>query len=126
MKKRILVVDDDPTSLKTVESILTTSGYDVQTSTHAEDIEKITQSYVPDLIIMDLLMPQVDGNEAVRRIQKNPSLNNIPIIFLTAVTMKDEERDLEFEINVNARSYRTLTKPVHAKSFLTEIQKLLT
>jgi CheY-like chemotaxis protein len=125
VKKRILVVDDDPISLKIIESLLTSNGYDVTISNDAEQIEKNTKSFDPHLIIMDLLMPNVDGNEAVRRIQKDPTLDSIPLIFLTAIAMRDTIHDMEFEISVNNRSYRTLTKPIDPKSFLTEIQNIL-
>ena len=125
MSKKILVVDDDPTSLKTAESILTTAGYEVKTSADAEEIEKLVKDIAPDLIVMDLMMPNVDGNQAVKKLKDNPALKGVPIIFLTALQMRDEERDLEFEVTVDNTSYRTMTKPVDAKALITEIQRLI-
>ena len=125
MKNKILVVDDDPTSLKTVSAVLTSHGYDVKSSAHAVDIEKTVKDFNPHLIIMDLIMPHVDGNEAVQRLQKDSSLNEIPIIFLTAIAMENKEQGLEFEVSVNDRRYRTLTKPFNAKSLVSEIQMML-
>jgi len=125
VKKRILIVDDDPTSLKTVEGVLTLHGYEIQTSAHAQDIENKVKEFAPDLIIMDLMMPDVDGNQAVKKLQMNPVLKNVPIIFLTALQMRDEERGLDFEVNVEGTSYRTLTKPLNAKALIAEIRSLL-
>ncbi|MBP6343695.1 MAG: response regulator [Candidatus Omnitrophica bacterium] len=125
MSKKILVVDDDPTSLKTAESILTTAGYEVKTSADAEEIENLVKDIAPDLIVMDLMMPNVDGNQAVKKLKDNPALKGVPIIFLTALQMRDEERDLEFEVTVDNTSYRTMTKPVDAKALITEIQRLI-
>jgi CheY-like chemotaxis protein len=125
MSKKILVVDDDPTCLKTSEAILTSAGYDVQTSNNAEDIEDKVKGYGPDLIVMDLMMPNVDGNQAVKKLKDNPALKGVPIIFLTALQMRDEERDLEFEVTVDNTSYRTMTKPVNAKTLIAEIQRLI-
>lgn len=125
MSKKILVVDDDPTSLKTAESILTSAGYEVKTSANAEEIERLVKDIAPDLIVMDLMMPNVDGNQAVKKLKDNPVLKGVPIIFLTALQMRDEERDLEFEVTVDNTSYRTMTKPVDAKALITEIQRLI-
>lgn len=124
MKKKIFIVDDDPTSLKAVEGVLTLHGYEVQASSHAQDIENKVRAFAPQLIVMDLMMPNVDGNQAVQRLQKNPVLNEIPVVFLTSLQTKDEERGLEVEINVDNRSYRTLTKPLDAKALVAAIREL--
>lgn len=123
MKKRILVVDDDPTSLRTVEGMLEAAGYDVYTSTHAEDIEKIVRENQPALIVMDLIMPNTDGNQAVRKLRNNPAIKDIPVIFLTAIKMRDDDRGIDFEVNVENVSYRTLTKPVDPRTLISEIQR---
>ena len=126
MKKRILVVDDDPTNLKSVETVLTSHGYEVKTTTHAEDIEERTKNFNPHLIVMDLMMPKVDGHQAAQRLQKNPLLSNIPVVFLTGLKMNDDARQEEFEVSVENKSYRTLTKPFNAKTLITEIDNLVT
>ena len=122
MPKRILVVDDDPTSLKFTASTLTPLGYQIKTAAHAEDIESVARSFQPDCIIMDLIMPEVDGNQAVQRLQQDKALNRIPVIFLTGVNMRDDERGIEFEINVGNKNYRTLIKPIDAKKLSAEIE----
>ena len=124
MKKKILVVDDDPTSLRSVEAMLILSGYEVRTSAHAEDIEQRVKDVDPDLIVMDLMMPNIDGNQAVKKLKNNPVLKGVPVIFLTALKMRDDDRGIDFEVNVENTSYRTLTKPVDAKSLAAEIEQL--
>jgi CheY-like chemotaxis protein len=125
MKKKILVVDDDPTSLRSVESMLISSGYEVRTSVGAEDIEQRVKDVAPDLIVMDLMMPNTDGNQAVKKLKNNPVLKGVPVIFLTALKMRDDDRGIDFEVNVGNVSYRTLTKPVDSKTLTAEIEKLL-
>ena len=124
MKVKILIVDDDPTSLKAVGTVLESNGFEVKISPHAEDIEKNVKEFDPSLIVMDLLMPNVDGTQAVKRLQTYPALSKIPVIFLTAVKMRDDDRNLELEVNVDGRNYRTLTKPLDAKVLLAEIRTL--
>ena len=125
MSKKILVVDDDPTSLRSVEGMLISGGYEVKISVHAENIEQKVNDFAPDLIIMDLIMPNVDGNQAVKKLKNNPALKSVPVIFLTALKMRDDERGLEFEVSVENKSYRTLTKPIDAKTLITEINRLI-
>ena len=125
MSKKNLIVDDDPTSLKMTQSTLMSHGYAVKAIAHAQDIEKTVKDFNPQAIVMDLLMPQVDGSQAVQRLQKNPALNKIPVIFLTALQMKDEKRGLEFELNVENKSFRTLTKPLDARALIAEIEELV-
>ena len=125
MNKKILVVDDDPTSLRSVEAMLVSAGYKVQTSVHAENIEQRVNDFAPDLIVMDLIMPNVDGNQAVKKLKNNSALKGVPVIFLTALKMRDDERGLEFEVSVENKSYRTLTKPIDARILITEIERLI-
>lgn len=125
MKKKILIVDDDLTSLRAVESVLTAYDYEVKTSTDAQTIEKTVKDFGPHLIVMDLMMPNVDGSQAVQQLQKDPVLNAIPVVFLTALKMKDEQRNTEMDIKVNNQSYRTLTKPFNAQALISEIENLV-
>jgi CheY-like chemotaxis protein len=125
MSQKILVVDDDPTSLRTVESMLALAGYEVQAILHAQNIEQNVENFAPDLIVMDLIMPNVDGNQAVQKLKNNTVLKDIPVIFLTALQMHDQQRGLEFEVRVENKNYRTLTKPVDAKTLIDEIKRLI-
>ena len=124
MKKKILIVDDDPTSLRTLGGVLVTRGFEVKSANHAQDIEKDVTEFNPDLIVMDLVMPKVDGSQAVKRLQTNPVFKKIPIVFLTAINIKDDQ-GLEFEVSVEDKRYRTLTKPFNAQTLIAEIESLV-
>ena len=93
MAKRILVVEDDADNRRIVAKVLTGEGYDViEVATGAEAVAAVHQQR-PDLIIMDLALPGIDGWEASRRIKAAPDSADIPIIALTAFAMRgDEER----------------------------------
>jgi CheY-like chemotaxis protein len=125
MSRKILIVDDDPTSLRSVESMLTSAGYEVHAILHAQNIEQNVENFAPDLIVMDLIMPNVDGNQAVQKIKSNAAIKDIPVIFLTALQMRDQQRGLEFEVSVENKNYRTLTKPVDAKMLISEVERLI-
>jgi len=93
MAKRILVVEDDADNRRIVAKVLTGEGYEViEVATGAEAVAAVHQQR-PDLIIMDLALPGIDGWEASRRIKAAPDSADIPIIALTAFAMRgDEER----------------------------------
>lgn len=104
--------------------MLTSAGFEVRALLSAKNIEQNVENYTPDLIVMDLIMPGVDGNQAVAKLKNNAMLKDIPVIFLTALQMRDPQRGLEFEVNVDNSNYRTLTKPVDAKVLISEIEEL--
>lgn len=124
MPKRILIVDDDSTSLKLTASQLEQQGYVVKAMSHAGGLESAVESFRPDGIIMDLIMPDVDGPEAVHRLRQSETFKKIPVIFLTAVNMRDDESGMEFEVGVDNQSFRTLIKPVDARTLALEIEAL--
>lgn len=124
-QKIILIVDDDPGSLKLVEAILSTNGYSVITAKGGEEVEDKINAKQPDLIIMDLLMPNVGGSDAVKILKKNPSGKNIPVIFLTAVMTMDAQSGVSYDIQVDDITYKTLSKPVQSKKLLEEVASLI-
>jgi two-component system, cell cycle response regulator DivK len=91
----ILVVDDNPQNLKLARVILTTEGYQVRTAIDAEDALNILESFQPELILMDLQLPRMDGFELTRRLKADARFRHIIILALTAYAMKgDQERAL--------------------------------
>jgi CheY-like chemotaxis protein len=93
MPHRILVVDDRPLNLKLTRLLLTGEGYEVQTAIDAEQALVVLQAFRPDLILMDLQLPGIDGFELTRRLKADPATAAIRIVALTAYAMKgDEER----------------------------------
>jgi len=96
MAKRTPVVDDTPTNLKLVTYLVKAQGYDVDTAVDAEAALTVIAASRPDLILMDLQLPGVDGLELTRRLKKAPETADIKIIAVTAYAMKgDQERAME-------------------------------
>lgn len=91
MPKRILVVEDDPDNRRIVAKVLTVEGYDVIEA--IDGIEALAQARAerPDLILMDLALPNVDGWEATRQLKSDPETRSIPVVALTAVAMRGDE-----------------------------------
>jgi CheY-like chemotaxis protein len=88
-KKEILIVDDSATNVFLIESVLTEYGYKTISATNAKDAFKAVDKKKPDLILLDLLMPQISGFDFIKTIKQNPKNHAIPIIAVSAVT--DEE-----------------------------------
>ncbi|MEM9539163.1 MAG: response regulator [Cyanobacteria bacterium P01_E01_bin.42] len=85
-KAEILVVDDTPANLRVVADTLSSAGYTVAAVTNGERALKRLQTYIPDLILLDIQMPGIDGFEICRQIKANPDTASIPIIFITALS----------------------------------------
>ncbi len=87
-KKRILIVDDEKDVLLMLEKRLTAEGYSVITATNGTNALQLAKSNCPDLIILDVAMPIMDGGEVAEKLSENPATKDIPIIFLTALFPK--------------------------------------
>jgi DNA-binding response OmpR family regulator len=87
---RILVVDDDPRLLHIVEMYLSIEGYDVVTAENGEDGLKEVESARPDLVILDIMMPGMDGIEACRRIRTNAETQSVPVVMFSALSSDDD------------------------------------
>ena len=117
--KKILVVDDSATERHILGEILGKQGFEVS---YAEDGEKgVEQSKAtkPDLIIMDVVMPGMNGFQATRAISKDPETQNIPIIICTT---KDQETDKVWGVRQGAKDY--VVKPIDAAELLSKIAAL--
>jgi DNA-binding NarL/FixJ family response regulator len=90
MSGRILLVDDEPGVRESVQAYLEDSGYQVQTAAGAKDAWEILQRDQPDLVISDLMMPQVDGHQFLKQMREDPRFLSMPVVFLTARGMKSD------------------------------------
>ena len=90
---RILVVDDDPQTVRLLSTVLTNDGYEVLKVYGGSEAIETAISQSPDLIILDMMMPQVDGFQVVRHLTGDPRTRDIPIIICTALDLTDEDRD---------------------------------
>lgn len=120
MKKRILVVDDEPDILELVRFNLEKEGFEVKTVQNGEEALRWVNRLVPDCIILDLMLPGLDGLEVCRRIKGSETLRSIPILMLTA---KAEETDTVIGLEVGADDY--ITKPFSPKILVARVRAAL-
>ena len=116
----ILIVEDNALNVNTIESYLTAKGYRSIVANDGQAAIDLTQQHYPDLILMDIQMPGMDGLEAIIKIRQNPQLVAIPIIALTALAMDGDRQKC---LRAGANDY--LTKPVKLKQLHTTIQQFL-
>ena len=114
---RILIVDDSPTQLNVISKILSKHGYDVITAEDGEIAVQKAASEKPDIILMDVVMPNLNGFQATRQITKNPETSHIPVIMLTS---KDQETDRVWAERQGASDY--LTKPPNESDLVVKIK----
>ena len=114
---RILIVDDSPTQVNVISRVLAKHGHEVITAEDGEiGVEKAV-SEKPDVILMDVVMPNLNGFQATRQITKNPQTSHIPVIMLTS---KDQETDRVWAERQGASDY--LTKPPNESDLLVKIK----
>ena len=113
MVKKILIVEDEPKNLKLLRDLLQATGYETIEATDGEEGVELAKAMKPDLILMDIMMPKMDGLEATRIIKADDKTKHIPIVALTSYAMKgDKERTLE----AGCDGY--LAKPVDIRELL--------
>ena len=117
--RRILIVDDSPTERHVLNDLLTKSGYEVVASDNGEDAILKAKSLKPDLILMDVVMPGLNGFQATRAISRDPETRSIPIILCTS---KSQETDKIWGMRQGARDY--IVKPVNRDELLEKIAAL--
>jgi DNA-binding response OmpR family regulator len=90
MAQKILIVDDEPDTLTVLRVILEQADYDISTATNGREALESVASNPPELIILDQMMPEMDGLEALRRLKANPATKDIPVIILSAKDRTDD------------------------------------
>lgn len=119
-KPLVLVVEDDPDQRAILEMVLRTAGYEIASVEHGKAALELLQRSIPDLIISDLMMPEMDGVELVTKLKSDPQLRQIPILILTVVSDSDKEYSL---LDLGADDY--VEKTVQRKILLKRAEKLL-
>ena len=117
---KILIVDDDPDIVELLEYNLLKDGYEVSSATDGQAGLDKAQEFKPDLILLDIMMPKLNGIEAAARIRKIPELKNVLILFLTA---RSEEYSEVAAFNVGADDY--IVKPIKPQALLGRLKALL-
>lgn len=116
---KVLIVDDSPTETYKLTGMLEKNGHSVITAVNGEDGVKTAKSELPDVILMDIVMPGLNGFQATRQLSKAPETAHIPVII---VTTKDQETDRVWGMRQGAKAY--LTKPIDEKELFAIIAKV--
>lgn len=119
MSNKILVVDDNYTNRFVIKSIL--SEYELVFAESADEMREKISEEIPDLIVLDVMMPDEDGFEAASKLKSIPIYSDIPIIFVTA---KSETEDIREGFNIGGDDY--ITKPIDAEVFKIRVESVLT
>ncbi|HET6294730.1 MAG TPA: response regulator [Kribbella sp.] len=117
---RILVVEDNPKNLKLVRDVLRYSGYEVIEATSGEDGVRLAYETSPDLILMDLQLPGIDGVEALRRIRTSDRTRGVPVVAVTAFAM-DHDRERAFDSGFNGY----VEKPISVRRLPQQVRDFL-
>ena len=117
-RHRILVVEDNPKNLKLVRDVLVHFGYEVIEATNGEDGVRLAGDRAPDLILMDLQLPGIDGAEALRRIRANHV--DVPVVAVTAFAMNDD-RERAFEAGFSGY----VEKPISVRGLPQQVRDFL-
>ena len=118
-KKKILIVDDEPDVLMLLGERLTKAGYEIIKATSGKDAIDTAIKRLPDLIILDIAMPGMDGSEAASILRADPKTKDIPIVFLTCLFTKQEEKVCGHLLGQNF----FIAKPYDVNELLSEIDK---
>lgn len=119
-KNEILVVDDELISQNMIKTALANAGYSVVTASNGMEGIKLATERLPNLIVLDIMMPDIDGGEVADILRKDPKTMNIPIIFLSSLISKEEEKSGGKKDIVSF-----LSKPYNREKLLNEVRKYL-
>jgi two-component system cell cycle response regulator DivK len=120
MSKRILVIEDQEDNRQIVRDLVTASGYELIEATTGEEGLEVAARERPDLILMDIQLPGIDGYEVTRRIKANPKLRKIPIIAVTSYALSGDDKKA---FAAGCDSY--VTKPYSPRLLLAKIREYL-
>ena len=113
----ILLVDDNPHNLKVLGNALMEEGYRLRLAKNGSQALATLKNHLPDLVLLDIMMPEMDGFEVCKEMKQNPKMKNIPIIFLTAKIEKD---NIIHGLELGAVDY--ITKPFNQKELITRVR----
>lgn len=124
-KPYILIVDDDPDILEAVTTILETQPYRLKTARDGKQCMTLINEEIPDLLILDLLMPRMDGWGVIREMRSEPKFSKVPIMILTTVIEDASRRRYELETNMAMDVQDYVQKPVRPDELIRRTENLL-
>ncbi len=120
MTRKIVLAEDEPQIARLIEFKLKKEGYQVIWKENGEEALKAIKMDKPDLILLDIMMPVMDGYEVLRRLKEDENLKSVPVIMLTA---RAQEKDVVKGIDLGAEDY--ITKPFHPAELLVRVKRIL-
>jgi DNA-binding response OmpR family regulator len=118
--ENILIIDDDPATTRLLEVLLMREGYNIQSENLSANAVQTSKEFSPNLIILDLMMPGIDGMMVCKNMKKDPDLGEVPIIMFSAVSQKEIQAEaLQAGIN------EYITKPIHPNDLKQRIRSWL-
>ena len=120
MPKEILIVDDEPGVVVPIQFLMEQQGYRVMTAERGEDALDLIYQYKPDLVLLDIMLPGIDGYEVCEIIRLNPDFRDVKIIFLTA---KGRESEIAKGLALGADAY--ISKPFSNTTLVARVKELL-
>jgi DNA-binding response OmpR family regulator len=118
--KKILVVDDDPYILMSLEFLMKKNGFDVMVARNGTEALEIVEKQVPDIVLLDIMMPDVDGYAICKHIKGSKKLKEAKVVFMSA---KSKESDIQKGYDLGASLY--VTKPFSTRQLLKQVQELM-
>jgi two-component system, OmpR family, alkaline phosphatase synthesis response regulator PhoP len=125
MAKKIMVVDDDQDFVEAVKTTIEAGGYEVDAAYDGEECLEMVKESNPALIVLDVMMPGMDGWEVCKKLKNNPDTENIPIIMLTAVASRVTTSTYSHSSGMETEADDYFSKPVEPSTLLERIDKLL-
>jgi PleD family two-component response regulator len=119
-RPRILIADDNPQGVELLEAYLSGSDYELAVATDGEDTLAKVNSFQPDLILLDVMMPKISGFEVCKRLRRDPATRDIGIIMVTAL---DQHSDIDRAVDAGAHDF--LSKPIDKTGLLIRVRSLL-
>tara|TARA_B100001123_G_C15152817_1_gene964192 strand:- start:761 stop:1144 length:384 start_codon:yes stop_codon:yes gene_type:complete len=120
MKKTILIVEDNDLNLKLFRDLLSANGYETHETKEGLEAVTLTRNLQPDLILMDIQLPEISGLDITRTIKSDEGLKHIPIIAVTAFAMKDDEEKI---LKAGCEAY--ISKPISIEHFIGTVRKFI-
>ncbi len=122
---KVLIVDDEEAILTMLEMELTSEGYEVLKAQNGEEAISQVKHVVPDLIIMDILLPDMDGTQAIKILRSELKMKNIPVLFLTAILTKEEADSETLSVKVDNAYFHAVAKPFEPEDLLKAINRVI-
>lgn len=120
MAKKVLIVDDETNIVISLEFLMEQAGYELRLAANGREALEQVAAFEPDLILLDVMMPHINGFDVCRRIRENPAWQNVKIIMLTA---KGREVEMAKGLALGADAY--ITKPFSTKELLAQVRHIL-